>query len=116
MNSFTLFFMDSRKNIHIGSVIKKVFTEKSMTITEFANKINRDRTSVYNIFKRKSIDPDFLISISEALNYDFLNEVYFPEKTIKKTSKILIAIEIDESEFEKLNLPDEFVRLVRLGK
>ena len=82
------------KDIHIGSIIKKVFDAKQITITEFANRINRERTTVYDIFQRKSIDTDLLLKISEVLDYDFLREVYLQESA-PITSKVLIkSIEI----------------------
>jgi len=105
------------KNIHIGSVIKEKLEEKSMTITEFANRINRERTSVYDIFERKSVDTELLIQISEALDYDFVHEVYFPEYKNTTSSKIHITIEVEEGETEKLKLHvNELVRLLKLEK
>ena len=103
-------------NIHIGSIIKKKLIEKSMTIMEFAKKINRDRTTVYNIFGRKSIDVELLIKISKALDYDFIHEIYFLENTNATPRKILVAVEIEEGEMEKLKLPEEFVRFVKSKK
>jgi len=103
--------MDLIQNIHIGSIIKKKLTEKSMTITEFACKINRERTTVYDIFERKSIDVELLIKISHVLDYDFIHEVYFPSNTHAASRKILVAFEIDEDELEKLELHKEIVRL-----
>ena len=79
------------KNIHIGNIIEKKLTEKSMTIAEFAHSIDRERTTVYGIFKRKSIDIELLIKISKVLDYDFIHQVYFPDTYPKKQ----IIIEID---------------------
>ncbi len=87
-----------------------------MTIAEFARRINRERTTVYDIFERKSIDIELLISISKALDYDFIHEVYFPKNTNTASFKILIATEVEKNEIEKLNLPEEFVRLIKLKK
>ena len=73
--------------------------------------------TVYDIFERKSIDIDLLISISEALQYDFIHEVYFPQgKAAAKSSRMFVAIEVEESEIEKLNLPEGFVRLAKAGE
>ena len=41
------------------------------TISWFAKKLCCDRTNVYSIFKRQSIDTELLLRISEALHYDF---------------------------------------------
>ena len=87
--------------------------EKSITIAELAHSINRDRTTVYNIFRRKSIDIELLIKISDALGYDFIHEIYFPENTETTLRKILVAVEIAEDEMEKLDLPEKFVCFVK---
>ena len=82
-----------------------------MTITDFACKINRERTTVYDIFERKSIDVELLIKISHVLDYDFIHKVYFPSNTHVVSHKILVAFEVDEDELEKLELHKEIVRL-----
>ena len=91
-------------NIHIGTLIKEKLTEKSMSIAEFSRRINRERTTVYDIFQRKSIDIDLLIKISEALEYDFIHEVYYPKKD-EKPVKMVVTVEIE----------DGVVRDVRVG-
>ncbi len=40
-----------------------------------AKKINCDRTNVYKIFQRPSIDTELLSRISKALDYDFFLEL-----------------------------------------
>ena len=74
-------FIKNIQGIHIGQIIYEKFTEKSMTVTEFASKINRERTTVYDIFERKSIEIGLLIDISKALNYDFIRNVYYEKQT-----------------------------------
>ena len=87
-----------------------------MTIAEFARRINRERTTVYDIFERKSIDIDLLINISNTLEYDFIHEIYFPQNTHASSAKIFLAVEVEQSVIEKLNLPEEFVRFVKPEK
>ena len=108
--------METTQDIHIGSIIKKKWEENSMTLNEFAQRINRDRTTVYNIFERKSIDIELLIKISKALDYDFIHEVYYPKNTNTTPRKILVAVEIEEGEMEKLELPEEFILFVKSKK
>lgn len=67
------------RNIHIGHIIHERFKESGLSIAEFAARINRTRGTVYDIFSRKSIDTDLLVSISEVLHYDFFQEYYTPE-------------------------------------
>lgn len=47
--------------------------EQEFTVSEFAAAINRTRATVYDIFERKSIDVDLLLSISEVLEFDFFS-------------------------------------------
>ena len=78
-------------DIHIGSIIKKKVEESKMSIAEFAEKIYCDRTTVYDLFKRSSIDIERLIRISKVLGYNFLVKVYlereFPEYQSLLTKK-----------------------------
>jgi predicted transcriptional regulator len=102
------------RDIHIGSIIRQKLSESSMTIKEFSGKINCDRTTVYDIFKRKSIDVERLIKISQVLNYDFINEVYYNQKIpVITPSTVFIAIEIDENTLQNLHLPDNITRLIK---
>ena len=100
------------KNIHIGSIVKQKVMESSMTIKEFAGRINCERTTVYDIFERKSIDSELLIRISEALNFDFYNEIYLRKKTNNFSKKVLIAFEIEGENVDNLDLPDELIKLL----
>lgn len=59
--------------LHIGQKIKQVLEESRIPVTEFASKINKSRTVVYNIFERKTIDTGLLYSISKVLEHDFFN-------------------------------------------
>ena len=72
------------KEIHIGTVIKQRLGESRPAVPQVAEVSHGDRTTVYDIFKRKSIDVDRLVHISRALDYNFLWEVYLknnPELT-----------------------------------
>lgn len=66
--------------IHIGQLIERQIHEQGRSVTWFAKKLYCDRTNVYSIFKRASIDTDLLIRISKILNYNFFDcfteEVY----------------------------------------
>ena len=98
-------------NIHIGDIIKQRVMESPMTIKEFADRISCERTTVYDIFERKSIDSELLLKISEALNFDFYNEIYLNKKTNNFTKKVLIAFEVEEENLNKLDLPDNLIKL-----
>ena len=57
--------------IHIGSIIKKRFDEQGVSVSWFARELCCDRTNIYSIFKRESIDTALLEKISIILHYDF---------------------------------------------
>ena len=60
------------QDIHLGSLVKRKMKERNISISEFAQAIHCDRTNVYSIFKRKSMDVQLIVRISNALDYDFL--------------------------------------------
>jgi len=59
--------------IHIGKIIEEEFYRQGRSVSWLANKLCCDRTNVYNIFKRESIDTALLVKISKALNYNFFD-------------------------------------------
>lgn len=60
--------------IHIGSLIEKKLREQGRTVTWFATALHCDRTNVYKIFQKSSIDSSMLYRISCILGYDFFSE------------------------------------------
>ena len=57
--------------IHIGNIIKKQFDAQGCTVSWLAKQLCCDRTNIYSIFKRESIDTALLEKISIILNHDF---------------------------------------------
>lgn len=57
--------------IHIGSIIKKRFDAQGASVSWFAKELCCDRTNIYSIFKRESIDTALLEKISVILKHDF---------------------------------------------
>ena len=57
--------------IHIGKEIKMRLEQQERSPGWLAKKINCDRTNIYKIFQRASIDTDLLLRISKALKHDF---------------------------------------------
>lgn len=60
--------------IHIGNQIEKVLRAQGRSVSWFAKQICCERTNVYSIFHRNSIDTELLLRISKVLNYDFFEE------------------------------------------
>ena len=65
----TLYYKNilSMDPIEIGKKIKEKFSESNLTINEFAELLNCERTNVYRIFERKSVDSELLCKISKIL-------------------------------------------------
>jgi plasmid maintenance system antidote protein VapI len=101
--------------IHIGSIIKEKVAEKKISITAFAKAIYCERTTVYHIFKSKSIDVERLFRISEVLGYNFYEEVYLKEYNLQifHSANIFIAIEIDKDMLPVIELPEGAIRLIK---
>lgn len=75
--------------IHIGSLIEKKLREQGRTVTWFAAALHCDRTNVYKIFQKSSIDSSMLYRISCILGYDFFSEYTqsFDKGVAKKSTK-----------------------------
>ncbi len=72
---------------HIGQLIREELKQQGRTITWFAKAINCDRTNIYNIFARESIDTNLLTRISKALNKDFFEILTQELNSDQKASK-----------------------------
>lgn len=57
--------------VNIGLEIKRELERQERTVSWFARKLCCERTNVYSIFKRKSIDTDMLTRISRILQRNF---------------------------------------------
>ena len=68
--------MTQPKQVHIGELIKREFDKlpRSCTVTWFARYLHCDRTNIYDIFSRQSIDTALLMRISCILNHNFFDD------------------------------------------
>lgn len=67
--------------MNIGEQIENTLRKQGRSAAWLATQIPCERTNVYNIFRRKSLDARLLMKISRILNYDFfkdLSEEAFP--------------------------------------
>lgn len=63
--------IETLRPIHIGEKIKCQMLLKHCSATWLASKLYCDRTNIYKIFARPSIDSDLLLRISVALKHNF---------------------------------------------
>ena len=94
--------------VHLGHIVKKKFEESGLSITQLAATINRTRTTIYDIFERKSIDIDLLIQLSEALHFDFIHEIYLPLLKAQK-KRYFVGVEVSEEELQQMDLRGKVV-------
>ena len=64
--------------IHIGKKIEEIFHQQGRSPSWLAAQLCCDRTNIYSIFKRESIDTALLARISTLLNHDFFQ--YYQEE------------------------------------
>ena len=57
--------------IHIGSLIEQELRRQDRSVTWFASELHFDRTNVYKVFKKKSIDTLLLENICVILRHNF---------------------------------------------
>lgn len=62
-------------NIHIGQLIRHELDRQGRKMTWFAAQIHCDVSNAYKILKRKNIDVELLVRISQVLDHNFLVEV-----------------------------------------
>lgn len=55
----------------LGELIKEELSVQERTITWFASKLCMDRSNVYRLFQKNSLDSDLLMRISLILGKDF---------------------------------------------
>ncbi|MBQ9508912.1 MAG: XRE family transcriptional regulator [Bacteroidales bacterium] len=63
------------ESLHIGNMIRAELKAQGRTVTWFAQAIHTDRTNVYKILSKETIDLQLLIRISKLLHRDFLQDV-----------------------------------------
>lgn len=63
--------------IHVGQMVKDVYNRlpREFTVAKLAAELHCDRTNIYDIFRRPSIDTHLLIRLSEILQHDFFTDI-----------------------------------------
>lgn len=73
----------------IGVLIKEELEKQERTVSWFARKLAYDRSNVYRLFQKESIDTNLLSRISIILEHDFFSDLseYYnqPKKSGEKS-------------------------------
>ena len=95
--------MTNTDNVHIGHLIKSVFDESGMTVSELARQLRCERTNVYTIFKRRTVDVELLVMLSEILHHNFLDDVMqLYGLTSTFSPKLNLSINLDDFTTQKM--------------
>ena len=84
-----------------------------MSVSELARQLHCERTNVYTIFKRRTIDVELLAMLSEILNHNFLDDAMrLYGLTATFSPKLNLCISFDDFTTEKMErlaeMLDEF--------
>jgi len=63
------------KTIHLGTMVKRELKAQGRTVVWLARTINMERSSIYKIFERDTLDVGLLIRISLVMNHDFFQDI-----------------------------------------
>lgn len=98
------------KEIHIGRLVKSVFDSSHLSVSELARQLHCDRSNVYSIFQRRSVDVELLAKLSKILDYNFLEEaMLLYELPTASAPKLMLDITLNDIDTEKLHQLTDFV-------
>lgn len=66
---------ENAEALHLGEMLRSFVRASGHTGAWLAGKLHCDRTNIYKIFRRQSIDTDLLLRISVILRHDFFKDL-----------------------------------------
>lgn len=64
------------KDVHVGEMIQGELRRQGRTVNWLAAQIYCEKSNIYKLFRRKSIDLEQLMKISMALGHNFLRDCF----------------------------------------
>jgi len=64
------------KDVHVGEMIRSELRKQGHTVNWLAEKVYCEKSNIYKLFHRKSIDLEQLMQISVILKHNFLRDCY----------------------------------------
>ncbi len=99
------------KEIHIGQLVKSVFDSSHLSVSELARQLHCDRSNVYSIFQRRSVDVELLAKLSKILDYNFIEEAIRLYKLPSNSApKLKLDITLNDIDTEKLHRLTELLK------
>ena len=102
--------MKEIKEAHIGQLVKKVFDDSGMTVSELARRLHCERTNVYTIFRRRSLDVEQLAKLSKILNHNFLEDAMQMYGLSYSQTQLNFSISVEDLSAEKIERLKEVIR------
>ena len=88
MPQFSCRHFMKRFHAHLGHIIRDELNRQQRTVTWFADNINCDRTTCYDIFARKFVNHEQLEKISIVLHHNFFRDLAeYEDGVVKKLAK-----------------------------
>ena len=75
----------------IGILIKEELEKQERSITWFARKLSCDRSNIYRLFQKESIDTNLLVRISILLGKDFFSDLSDYASTVKSGNSCQVS-------------------------
>ncbi|MCL2289755.1 MAG: hypothetical protein FWC34_03500 [Bacteroidetes bacterium] len=91
------------KKIHLGKLIQTFVKKNNINSADLARKVGKTRQNIYDLYKRDDIEVKLFLAISEALQHNFMDELYLSNKkdpdldTIFDTLKLLVEEKLKET-------------------
>lgn len=60
---------------HIGAMVKDFVKQNNINASELARKLGKTRQNLYDLYKRDDVGVKELLSLSKAVNHDFLADI-----------------------------------------
>jgi len=109
--------METQSKLHIGHMVKSVFDKSGLSVAEFARRIHCERTNVYKIFNRHTIDVEMLVAISEALEHNFLEDVMkYYGLEVKYCTKYNLNISLNDLSEDVINKFSDIIETFKTSK
>lgn len=68
--------MFTMKDVHVGKMIQDELTRQGRSVMWLSKQIYCEKSNIYKMFKRKSIDVLQLMHISEVMQHNFLKDCF----------------------------------------
>lgn len=89
------------ENFHIGNYVARVCNERGYVHSDIAAKCGISRQTFHGWLKKPDWKVKDLFTVSVAMGYDLMAEFNLPSDE-KKSTKVLLQIEVDESKAQEI--------------